>query len=228
MACEGAHSRGSVPVLAILGGLLLALLASGCAAPAEDRARLFNEDGVELFNRGDFANALDSFDLALTLQPQDSVLLFNVAQCYDRLGDVADAEKYYGSCLIRSPKHADAKFALVELLYRTGRKAQADSMVDDWLRQDNKSADAFALDAWRLRQANSFLEAQGRLQQALDIDPHNRRALAELAVSYEQSGMPQRAAVIYERILEREPAQAQIEQRLEQLKIQGVSRVLPD
>ncbi len=40
--------------------------------------------------------------------------------------------------------------------------------------------------------------------------------------------MPQRAYVLYERILEREPEQAQIAQRREQLRIQGVSRPLPD
>jgi len=206
----------------------LALLLSGCATPVSDRAHLFNEDGVQLFAKGDFANALDSFDLALTLQPQDPTLLFNVAECYDRLGDVKAAEKYYGSCLLRAPRQADARSALVALLYRNGRKAQADPMIDEWVRQDPKSADAYVLVAWRLRQAMSYTEAQERLEQALDVDPHNRRALAEQAHLYEVTGMPQRAFVLYQRILDREPGQAQIAQKLEQLRIKGVSHPLPD
>jgi Tfp pilus assembly protein PilF len=213
---------------AMVLGLALAALAPGCTTPADDRAQIFNEDGVHLFSQGDFGGALDSFDMALTLRPQDASLLFNVGECYDRLGDVKAAEKYYGSCLMRYPKHADARLALAELLYRTGQKPRADQLIEDWLRQDTKSADAFVLDAWRLRRAGAYPQAQGRLQQALDLEPHNRRALAELALLYELTGMPERSYALYERILSREPGQAQIAQRLEQLRIKGVSRPLPD
>ena len=227
MAQRDAQSGAFRPVLAMLGGLALVCLA-GCVAPMDDRARLFNEDGVQLFAKGDYASALDSFDLALTLQPQDATLLFNVAECYDRLGDLKGAEKFYGACLLQSPKHADAGLALVRLLYRTGRQPLADQMIDEWLRQDPQSADAYVLDAWRWMQARAYPWAEGRLQQALDIEPHNRRALAEFGHLCEQMGMPQRAYVLYERIVQREPAQAEIAQRLDRLKVQGVSRPLPE
>jgi tetratricopeptide (TPR) repeat protein len=231
MRREAAQAGHSNPCWAVYFGLALpcfCLLVGGCATPVADRARLFNEDGVQLYAKGDYAEALDSFDLALTLQPQDATLLFNVGQCCDRLGDVKGAEKYYGSCLLRSPKHADARMALVELLYRTQRKAQADPMIDEWVRQDPKAADSFVLEAWRLRHSKSYPEAQGRLEQALDLEPHNRRALSEQAVLYERTGMPQRAYALYERILEREPGQANVAQKLDQLRVKGVSRPLPD
>jgi tetratricopeptide (TPR) repeat protein len=227
MAQRIAQSGASRIALAICVGFALVLLA-GCVSTVEERARDFNEDGVHLFAQGNYAAALDSFDLALTFRPQDPTLLFNVAECCDRLGDVKAAEKYYGSCLMRAPKHGDARIALVALLYRTERKAEADRLIADWLAQDGQSADAFILEAWRLRQAKAYPEAQGRLQQALDVEPHNRRALAEMAYLYELTGMPQRAYVLYERILEREPEQAQIAQKLDQLKLKGVSRPLPD
>jgi tetratricopeptide (TPR) repeat protein len=217
------------PPAAVLFGLVMAVAITGCVnTEGEERARLFNDDGVHLFAQGDYTAALDSFDLALTLRPQDANLLFNLGQCYERLGDVKNAEKYYNTCLLRAPKHGDAHLALAELLYRTGRKAQADQMIEECLRQDAKCADAFVLDAWRLRQARAYPEAQGRLQQALDLEPHNRRALAEFALLYEATGMPQRAFVLYERILEREPGQVQISQKLDQLRTKGVSRPLPD
>jgi Tfp pilus assembly protein PilF len=227
MAPRHAQSGAFRPISAIVYGLALAFLA-GCASPVDDRARLFNEDGVHLYAQGDYAAALDSFDLALTLRPQDATLLFNIAECCARLGDVKAAEKYYGACLLGAPKHADARLALAELLYRTGRQPQADQLIDEWINQDRQSADAYVLDAWRLCQAKSYPEAEWRLQQALDLDPHNRRALAEFGHLYEQMGMPQRAYVLYERIVQREPGQAQISQRLDRLKVQGVSRPLPD
>ena len=224
MAWRSAQAGKLAPVLATLLGLALA----GCQSIDDDRARLFNEDGVQLYSHGNYAAALDSFDLALTLRPQDANLLFNIGECYDRLGDTRLAEKYYGSCLMRAPKHGDARLALVELQYRTGRKPQGDALINEWIVQEPKSADAFVLDAWRLRQTKAYPEAQGRLQQALEIEPHNRRALSEQAALYEATGMPQRAFVLYERILEREPGQAEIAQRLDMLRLKGVSRPRPD
>ncbi len=231
MTRRDAHAGETGPVSAVRFGVSLAALAvvlSGCALPGDDRARLFNEDGVQLYAQGDYRAALDCFDLALTLRPGDATLLFNIGECYDRLGDAKGAEKYYGTCLVRSPRHADARLALVQLLYRSGRKPEADSLIDGWLHEDPKSSDSFVLDAWRLRQQQAYPEAQGRLQQALDAEPHNRRALAELALLYEVTGMPQRAYVLYERILDRNPDQSQIAQKRDQLRLQGVSRPLPD
>jgi Tfp pilus assembly protein PilF len=230
MAHWNAHLGGPGPKSALLFVALAAacLMPAGCTSMSEDRARLFNDDGVQLYAQGDFAGALDCFDLALTLRPQDETLLFNVGQCYERLGDAAAAEKFYGACLLKSPRHADARMALVEILYRTGKKPQADRIIDEWLQESPNSADAFVLDAWRLLRAKAYPEAQGRLQQALDIDPHNRRALAELAVLYEQTGMASRAYVLYERILERDPSQAHIAQKLDQLRLMGVGRPLQD
>ena len=207
----------------------LGVLLAGCvSAPTEDRAKLFNDDGIHLFTQGDFRSALDSFDFALTLKPQDPGLLFNVAQCYDRLGDFKQAEQYYGYCLVRDPEHGDARLALTELLYRSGRKPDADRLVEGYLRENSGKADAFVLDARRLRDEKALPQAQGRLQQALDIDPQNRRALTEMAVVYELSGMPDRALVLYERVLTRDPSQAPIAERVSRLKDNGVRRPTPD
>jgi hypothetical protein len=49
-----------------------------------------------------------------------------------------------------------------------------------------------------------------------------------LALLYEQTGMAPRAYVLYERILARDPSQAQIAQKLDQLRLMGVRRPLQD
>lgn len=208
--------------------LLAASLLCSCAPRMDYRSRLFTEDGVQLFSRGDYQTALESFELALTLNPQDPVLLYNVAECYDRLGNAPKAEQYYRYCLERAPDHADARLALIALEYRTGKAAEADHLISDWLTAHPKSADAYVLDAWRLRQQKNLPAAQGRLQQALDLEPHNRRALAELALLYETMGLPERSYVLYERILEREPNRQDIAERLRRLQSSGVQRPRPD
>jgi tetratricopeptide (TPR) repeat protein len=225
------RARKPTPALTLIPGLLLALsglLGAGCAPRTDDRSRLYNEDGVQLFARGDYQSALESFDAAMRLDPQDPGLLFNVAQCYDRLADVPKAEQYYTACLQRDPAHGDARLALLTMYHRAGKQAEGNRMVEEWLTQRPNSADAYVLDAWKLRQEKALPQAHGRLQQALALEPQNRRALAELGILYEVMGMPDRAYVLYERILSREPNQTEIAGRLQDLKNKGVRRPLPD
>jgi Tfp pilus assembly protein PilF len=215
--------RSLAPILMISVALL-----AGCSTTTDDRWRMFNDDGVQLYARGNYRDALDSFDYALTLRPQDPVLLYNAAQCYDRLGNVKKAEQYYAYCLERDRKHGDARLALVSLKYRTGRTAEANQQIQQWLTEEPNSAEALVADAWRLRQERAYPSAQARLQQALAIDAQNRPAQTELAIIHELQGMPDRSLVLYERILAREPNQVEIAERLEQLRVKGVKRAVPN
>ena len=67
-------------------------------------------------------------------------------------------------------------------------------------------ADTYVLDAWRLRQQNA-LPASPRPPAASPraSTRSTAAALTELALIYEQTGMPDRARVLYERILARDP-----------------------
>jgi Tfp pilus assembly protein PilF len=222
-SCQPVHLRKASMLL-----LFTCAMLAGCTPVQESRWRLYNEDGVLLFAKGDYRNALDSFNAALTLSPQDPVIIYNAGQCYDRLGDTKKAEQYYTHCLQTDPKHADAHLAMISLVYRTGREKAADQQIVDWFQQDPKSADPYVADAWRLRREKNYPAAQGRLQDALGIDPQNRRALTEMAVLYELMGRPDRSRVLYERILTREPQQLEIAVKLKQLKDKDVQRPLPD
>ncbi len=128
---------------------LIALFAGGCVAVADQRVKDFNDDGVAMFGRGDYQAARDSFEAALALTPQDAALHYNLGQCYDRLGDWRKAEQYYLTCLQISPTHGDARQAQTALLYRTGRAEEANRLIQEWLTQQPKLADAYVLDAWR-------------------------------------------------------------------------------
>jgi len=70
--------------------------------------------------------------------------------------------------------------------------------------------------------------AQTRLQQALELDPHDIRALNELALVYEDLHRPERAVVIYERILALDAHQPQVENRLQSLLANGAGRPRPE
>lgn len=208
--------------------LPLLLMPLGCMTAADQRVKDFNDDGVHMFARGDFPAARDSFEAALTLTPQDPALLYNLGQCYDRMGDWRKAEHYYLTCLEVAPTHGDARQAQASLLYRTGRSQEANRLILDWLEQQPNLADAYVLDAWRLRQDKALPQAQGRLQQALALEPNNRRALVEMGIIYELMAMPERGLALYERALMVDPRQPEIADRVAQMRAKGIQRPLPD
>jgi tetratricopeptide (TPR) repeat protein len=206
----------------------LLLATAGCTTVDHDRWRMLNDDGVSLFAKGAYDDALENFDYALTLHADDPVIYYNMAQCHERLGHARQAEQYYAACLQRDPKHGDARLAIITMKYRSGSVVEANQMIRDWLTQDPKSADPLVADAWRLRQERNYPLAQGRLQEALSREIDNRRALTELAILDEVQNMPDRALVHYDRILVKEPNQVEIRERLELLKTKGVKRPTPN
>jgi tetratricopeptide (TPR) repeat protein len=209
-------------------GAWVLLCLGGCSPTLQERVSDYNEDGIYLFQRGDYAAARDSFQAAVALQPENADLLYNVAECYDRLGRAAQAERFYADCLHQAPNHPACRHALAALLVRGGRWAEASRMVHDWLAREPQLAAAYAEDGWLWHQAGDLPRAQARLQQALELDPHDPRALTELALVYESLQRPERAVVLYERILERDPHQLAVARRLNQLLAQGTGRPHPD
>jgi Tfp pilus assembly protein PilF len=206
----------------------LALFVAACAPTATERVRDYNEDGVHLYQHGSYAAARDCFQAALSLQPTDPDLLYNLGQCHDRLGQAGKAERCYRACLERAPDHAECRHALTVTLVRQGRKADAAAMIDDWLGRAPNRAGPYAEDAWLRLQEGDLINARSRLQQALEHDPRDNRALTELAHLYETMDRPDRALALYERALEANPRQPEIVQRVSLLRSQGAGRPRPD
>jgi Tfp pilus assembly protein PilF len=208
--------------------LALALGLGGCESASQERLRDYNQDGVYLFQRGNYAAARESFQAALALKTDDPALLYNIGECSERLGDTTAAERYYSRCLLYAPNQPDCRHALATLLVRLGRRDDAAHLIEDWLAREPRLAAAYAEDGWLLHQAGDLPRAQARLQQALELDPHEPRALVELALVYEAMQRPDRAVALYERVLERNPRQAEVVKRLNHLRSQGTGQPQPD
>jgi Flp pilus assembly protein TadD len=209
-----------------LAGLVFCLI--GCTNAAQERVRVYNADGISLFAKGDYGDARDSFKAALALTPNDAGLLYNLAQCYDRMGDAAKAESYYNQCLQAAPGNADCRHALNVLLVNAGRQAEAADRVADWLAHEPKRAAAHAEEAWLLHFHGDLPQAQARLQKALELDPHDPRALTEMALVYEDLHRPDRAVALYQRLLARDPTQTAIAWHVNFLLVKGAGKPRPE
>lgn len=206
----------------------LVLLVGGCAPLATERVRSWNADGLYLFRKRDYLHARDSFQAALEVAPEDVSIRFNLAQSWERLGKLPEAEKAYQGCLQRDPNNSDCRHALCVLLIRQGRRDDAAKMVEEWLAREPARGDAYALDGWLWHQAGDLPRAQSRLQQALQFEPNNPRALTELALVYESLAHPERALALYERSLDIQPDQSEVVDRVNRLKARGVSYPKPE
>src|SRR5262245_9624483 len=84
--------------------------AAGCRMVAQGR----NVDGVRYFQQGQYPVALQRFDAALTIDPQNADTYYNKAAVYHRMGlatrdqyTLNQAESLYNQCLNLNPNHVD-------------------------------------------------------------------------------------------------------------------------
>ena len=199
----------------------------GCDTTSQDKFRLYNEDGIHNFSKGNYQEARDSFEQALVLKQGDPVAIFNLAQTQERLGDAKSAEEGYQDCLQRNPNLVDARHAYANFLYKNGRADDAKKLIDEWAVGNQHKADALVLQAWELAQKRAYPTAYDKLQAALALEPHNPRALTELGILYEKMNLPDRSLVLYERALAENPNLFEVRERLEKLKTKGVDRPAP-
>src|SRR5437763_1532706 len=78
---------------------LIVLGLAGCAPIIQERVHDLQQDGLLLYQRGNFTGARETFQTALAIQPGNAALLYNIGQCSERLGDQAAAETSYLECL---------------------------------------------------------------------------------------------------------------------------------
>src|SRR5262249_55717979 len=179
------------------------------------------------FQQGAYNQARQSFEAALALSPGSANLVFNVGQCHARLGRPDEAERLYKECLARAPNHPECRHAWCTLLVDTRRQPEAVRMVEDWLRQQPELSSPYVEDAWLRARDGDLMHARGRLQQAIDKDPRDSRALAELGRVYEKLDYPGRALLLYERSLEVDPDQPELKRKVQELRKQNVKPPRP-
>jgi tetratricopeptide (TPR) repeat protein len=207
---------------------MLVVLVGSCAPTAQDRGRELTRDGLDLYRRGAFADARDTFRAALAVHPDDPDLLFHLARCTDRMGLAADAERQYRDCLQRDLDHADARHALAVLLVRRGRRDEAVKMAEEWLRERPELAGPYALDGHLCAEKGDLIRARARFQQALDRDPLDARAMVELGRVYERADRADRALWLYERSLAVNADQPEVRRWAEALRKKGTPPPQPD
>ena len=146
------------PLLRYLLIALAFVLVGRTHAFADDRAeaRTHYQAGVKYYNGGDYRSAIREFSAAQQLMPAD-LNNYNLALCYDKLGDPEPAVQYYRSYIDKIPNtdkraEIDASIARLEAAAQSVAKKKADELrrIDEAKRaederkayEENKRAEA--------------------------------------------------------------------------------------
>jgi tetratricopeptide (TPR) repeat protein len=109
-------------------------------SPAEQtrQFRAAYVQGVRHVERGQYGQALASFEEALRAQPNSQAALFNLGACYEAIGDPLRAIGIYRQCIATTPNDPDAYANLgtsfIKMYYREKSPAWRTMAHDAWKR----------------------------------------------------------------------------------------------
>ncbi len=204
-------------VWTIVGAVLLA--ACGCSATS---GVVYNNSGKGYYQRGQFALARDEFNRAVIDDPANPDYRHNLALAMIKTGDPAGAEQVLRQNLNQvSAMHQPSYHTLSRLLVEQQRQGEAKQLVQSWSDTQPYLAQSHIELASINRELGNPVGAEQNLRQALQIDPHNSSALANLGQLYEDRGQANQAATMYQRSLASRWAQPQVQSRLMSLNTRG-------
>lgn len=182
--------------------------------------------GVSLYQQGRYSEALQSFELAKTVEPANPDVYYNLASTYHRLGVnakdakmIENAEALYNQCLDLAPNHVDCHRGLAVLLVESQRQDKAFALLKNWSQRVPTLADA-RVELARLHQEfNQSRVAEQYLDEALAIDSRNANAWAAKGRIRETSGELMQAIQNYQQSLAINASQPDLFQRIGALNV---------
>ena len=171
-------------------------------ANVTDNHTLLLEYGILEAQNGNFKQAERNFKKALKLAPDNPDANFNMGQLAHAKKQYDEAAKYLAKTLELDPQYADAEYSLGECLALTGHYEQALEHLNRALSINPNDHECLAVKGSCLLKLKQFDKAIKTLGASLDIAPENADIHARLALALSEAGNGQKAAAIYDKLLE--------------------------
>lgn len=211
------QSRCLSAVLAVTSLAIMSL--TGCHSMS---GYAMNDSGRAYYARGNYAMARQEFQRAVADNPQNADYMSNLAAAMKKQGDLPGAERTYRQALQVDPSHQPSYHGLTKLLTDQGRTAEAADLLTAWSETQPYLASPHVELAWFHRNTGNTVAAETALRKALQVDPNHPTALAHLGQLYQDRGNHATAVAMYQRSLNSNWYQPQVQSRLATL--QGTSR----
>ena len=172
-----------------ISALLAGLAWAGCInypAPTESH---FNR-GVELYDQGKQAEAIDEYKLALRENPNDPFAMYNLAVVYQDQGKYTEAITLYRKILAET-EDTNSRINLAAIYYERGDRDLAFKELETAAKKNRDSAEPLSVQGEYLEREGFLDEAEKKYISALAIDDRHALTyfrLGRLYCKQEKSG----------------------------------------
>lgn len=200
--------------------MVLIVVSSGCRFAANRQ----NSIGRQAYESGQLAQAVNRFQQALNLDPNNSDAYYNLASSYYQMGKQAknsqwvnQAEQLFRQSIAINDQNSNAHRALAGLLIESDRQQSAFDLVDDWRRRHPTSAEPLIEIACLYQEYGDNRRATDFLSDAVRLDPQNIRALSALGHVREAQGQLNLALENYNRAYQLDNRQIEVARRIQDI-----------
>ncbi|MGB9004522.1 MAG: sulfatase-like hydrolase/transferase [Candidatus Aminicenantales bacterium] len=159
------------------------------------------------FRERRFREAIDQFQIALALKPDDSFTVMNIANCYVSLRHPDQAEKFVLDYLKKGLQDSQLFFLLGNINYRQDRFDQAIPYFRQCLSLNSESASAYNALAAIYYQKDDLAQAESNSREAIRLSPKLSSVHYNLAQILEKKGQTAEAEAEYKSELTVTPSQ---------------------
>ena len=166
--------------------------------------------------------SIGSFEKAIALEPTNPIIYTELGNFYMILENEQKAKEYFQKALDKKPYYAAAIIQMALLLEREEILQEAITMLEGLITHD----------AWNIEahyQLGRLYYNDGRIDEAIElfgavalVVPQHSNSLYSLGVAYTAKGQVQEAILVFERVLELNPGNQDVIQKLDELKRQGL------
>lgn len=192
-----------------------------------------NTLGVQLFQQGRYAEAMQQFEKAKQVDPTNPDTYYNLAATYHKLGTsqnnetlIDQAEALYNQCLDLSPNHVDCNRGLAVLLVESGRSDKGFALLKNWAMANPTLADARVELSRLYQEFGQTKVAEQYLDEALALDPSNSKAWSAKGRMRETAGDLEQALQNYQQSLAINGLQPEVYQRVGALNVRLAEKQL--
>ncbi|TAL06960.1 MAG: tetratricopeptide repeat protein [Verrucomicrobia bacterium] len=169
-------------------------------------AKAFNSLGVALSALGEFADAVDAYAKAASLDPEDFVFRNNLGVAFARTGDLNKAIATHREVTRRNPNFAKAWCNLGAELVTAGQIEEAIPCLERAVQLDAKYAEAWSNLGGALARRGDHATAIQSYETALQLDPKLGKAHLNLGLSLQKLGRLDDALQHFREAVRLEPA----------------------
>ena len=165
--------------------------------------------GVKLSSQGRHAEAIVQFEQALSLEPEDTKVLFALGNTASQLGLAGPAEQFYRRVLAQDPCRTEAIVNLANLLRAAGQYDAAIALLIPAVAREPRSPELQLTLGSAWREKGDPQRATAHYQAALIAGPTYAPALANLADMLSDAGDREAARTLYDKAIKYDPGNAQ-------------------